>query len=131
MNGMEDTSGVDVVRRFWQLFDAERWAAAGELLTDDVTVVWPHSGELIRGRDSVLAVNAGYPGASRIRVLQVLGSPDGVVASEIEVTNGTERFWAASFFTLVGGRIHHVREYWVDAPSGPPPAWRSRYTERL
>lgn len=129
--GMEHTNAADLVRRFWELFDAEEWATAGELLADDVIVEWPHSGELIRGRDNVLALNAEYPGSSRIRVLQLVEGVDGAVASEIEVTNGADVFWAASFFTIGGGVIRHVREHWVDAPTAPPPARRSRYTERL
>lgn len=131
---MGQTSAADLVRRFWELFDAEEWAAAGELLADDVVVEWPHSGELIRGRDNVLTVNASYPGSSRIRVLQVVGGSggsDGVVASEVEVRNAGAVFWAASFFTVAGGLIRHVREHWVDAPAEPPPAGRSNYVERL
>lgn len=131
---MGNATAARLIRRFWELFDAEEWAAAGELLADDVVVEWPHSAELIRGRDNVLAVNVEYPGSSRIRVLQVVGGDDradGVVASEVEVTNGADLFWAASFFTVEGGLICHVREFWVDAPTEPPPTSRSRYTQRM
>jgi len=128
---MERTSAGDLVRRFWQLFDAEEWATAGQLLADDVIVEWPHSGELIRGRDNVLALNAEYPGSSRIQVLRVVEGGDSAVASEIEVTNGPDTFWAASFFTISGGLIRHVREHWVDAPAEARPESRSRYTEQL
>ena len=121
----------DVVGRFWQLFDTEEWAAAGELLADDVVVEWPHSGELIRGRANVLALNSEYPGSSRIRVLRLIDGGAGAVASEVEVTNGADIFWAASFFTVAGGLIRHVRELWVDAPTAPPPEGRSRYTEQM
>lgn len=128
---MESRSAADLIRRFWELFDAEEWAAAGELLSDDVIVEWPHSGELIRGRGNVLALNAEYPGSSRIRVLRLVEAVDGAVASEVEVINGPDTFWAASFFTVTGELIRHVREYWVDAPTGPRPPGRSRYTQRL
>lgn len=128
---MENTSAGDLVRRFWELFDAEEWAAAGELLADDVIVEWPHSGELIRGRDNVLTLNSAYPGSSRIRVLRLVEGVDGAVASEVEVTNGPDTFWATSFFTVAGGLIRHVREHWVDAPTEARPAARSRYTEQL
>lgn len=128
---MENTRAGDVVHRFWALFDAEEWAAAGELLADDVIVEWPHSGELIRGRANVLALNAEYPGTSRIRVLRLVDGGAGAVASEVEVTNGPDTFWAASFFTVAGGLIRHVREHWVDAPTEARPEGRSRYTEQL
>lgn len=128
---MENTTAGDLVRRFWELFDAEEWAAAGELLADDVVVEWPHSGELIRGRDNVLALNSEYPGSSRIRVLRLVEGGAGAVASEVEVINGSDTFWAASFFTVAGGLIRHVREHWVDAPTESRPAGRSRYTEQL
>ncbi|MGB9378828.1 MAG: nuclear transport factor 2 family protein [Mycobacteriales bacterium] len=130
----DDATAAAVLRRFWELFDAEEWTKAGGLLTDDVRVEWPHSGELIRGRDNVLALNANYPGRSRIRVLQIVGGadgPDGTVASEVKVTNAGAVFWAASFATVEAGRIRHSREFWVDAPTEGPPPGRSQYTARL
>ena len=127
---MESGAATDIVRRLWECFAARRWAAAGDLLADDVVVEWPHSGELIRGRDNVLAVNAEYPGEWQIRVLGVFGAGDRV-ASHVEVRNGPDVEWAASFFRVTGGQIRHVREYWLAAPTEPPPAWRSRYVERL
>ncbi len=130
---MHNLTAAELVCRFWELFDREEWAAAGELLADDVAVEWLHSGEVIRGRDNVIGVNANYPGSSRIRILRVVGGadgPDGMVASEIEVVNGPDTFWAASFFTVTAGRIQQVREYWLDPPTEGPPAWRSAYTEQ-
>jgi ketosteroid isomerase-like protein len=127
---MVDTSAVDTVRALWERFDARDWGAAGELLADDVVVEWPHSGELIRGRPNVIGVNADYPGKWRIQILELIGAGDRV-ASEVQVSNGDESFWAASFFQVRGGLIQHIRELWVDPPAGPPPSWRSSYVERL
>lgn len=119
-----------MVRRFWESFDARDWVAAGETLASNVVVEWPHSAELIRGCDNVLGVNADYPGDWSIRVLALVADGDDV-ASQVEVRNGDDLCWAASFFQVHGGLITHVREYWVDPPAQPPPAWRRRYTEPL
>jgi len=127
---MQSMNAVEVVGRLWESFAARDWLAAGQALAADVEVEWPHSAERIRGRDNVIGVNADYPGDWSIRVLQLLGVGDDV-ASQVEVRNGDQLLWAASFFRVSGGRITHIREYWVDAPAEPPPAWRRRYTEAL
>jgi ketosteroid isomerase-like protein len=99
---MADTRAVDVARALWERFDRRDWAAAGQLLADDVVVEWPHSGELIRGRANVIGLNADYPGQWRIQVLELIGEGDRV-ASEVRVSNGEESFWAASFFQVRDG----------------------------
>lgn len=92
-------------------------------------VEWPHTAEVIRGRANVIRVNADYPGEWRIEILGIVAAGDRV-ASQVRVCNGEETSWAASFFEVSGGLIRHVREFWVDAPIEPPPAWRAEYVER-
>lgn len=62
---------VEVVRGFWAAIAARDWAAMEELLADDVVVDWPASGERIRGRANVVAVNREYPEGWSIRVLRL------------------------------------------------------------
>ena len=121
---------AEVVRALWERFQARDWDAAAELLAQDVVVDWPQTRERIRGRDRVIAVNRNYPEGWTIRVLRVV--QDGEVAvSEVavdHVDHGT--FHAASFFEVTDGRIMCGTEYWVDPPSGDPPAWRAEWVER-
>lgn len=120
----------EVVRALWERLEARDWDAAAELLAEDVVVDWPQTRERIRGRDRVIAVNRNYPEGWTIRVLRVLQDGD-VAVSEVavdHVDHGT--FHAASFFEVEDGRIVRGTEYWVDPPSGDPPAWRAEWVER-
>jgi ketosteroid isomerase-like protein len=120
----------EIVRALWERFEARDWEAAGQLLAADVVVDWPQTRERIRGRANVIAVNRNYPEGWTIRVLRVVQDGD-VAVSEVEVEHvdhGT--FHAASFFDVRDGRIVRGTEYWVDAPTDEPPAWRAEWVER-
>jgi ketosteroid isomerase-like protein len=121
---------AEVVRSLWERFQARDWEAAGELLAEDALFEWPQTRERIRGRENVIAVNRNYPEGWTIRVLRVIQDRD-VAASEVAVDHvdpGT--FLAASFYEIRNGRIERATEYWVDPPSGDPPAWRAQWVER-
>ncbi|HST26114.1 MAG TPA: nuclear transport factor 2 family protein [Gaiellaceae bacterium] len=123
------TSG-EIVRALWDRIQARDWDGAGELLAEEVVVDWPQTRERIRGRENVIAVNRHYPEGWTIRVLRVLQEGDRA-ASEVavdHVDHGT--FLAASFFEVANGQIVRATDYWVDPPSGDPPAWRSQWVER-
>lgn len=121
----------DVVQRFWNAIAAHDWAGMADLLHPDVVVEWPASGERIVGRDNVVAVNREYPEGWAIDVLRVIGAGDDVV-SEVEVPHeGIGVFRAASFWTVRDGLIESGREYWIGVGAEEPPAWRSRYAERV
>lgn len=120
-----------VVTELWSRIAARDWQGLGRLLADDVVLELPASGELVRGRASVVAVNAEYPDGWSIEVLRVLGSGDEVV-SEVEVPmTGVAVFRAASFWTVRDGLVVHGREYWTSLGADEAPAWRAQYAERL
>jgi ketosteroid isomerase-like protein len=121
---------AELVRELWERIQARDWDAAGELLAEDVVVDWPQTRERIRGRSNVIAVNRHYPEGWTIRVLRVLQDGDTAV-SEVavdHVEHGT--FHAASFFEVRDGQVARGTEYWVDPPTGDPPAWRAEWVER-
>jgi ketosteroid isomerase-like protein len=125
---MSEPAGV--VRALWDRFEARDWDAAAELLAEHVVVEWPQTRERMRGRANVIAVNRNYPEGWTIRVLRVLQDGD-VAVSEVavdHVDHGT--FHAASFFEVRDGQIVRGIEYWVDPPTGDPPAWRAEWVER-
>jgi len=122
---------VDVVTELWSRIAARDWHGFGRLLADDVVLELPVTGERIRGRADVVAVNAEYPEGWSIEVLRVVGAGDQVV-SEVEVPlAGVAVFRAASFWTVRDGLVVHGREYWTSLRADEPPAWRERYAERL
>jgi len=122
---------ADVVTELWSRIAARDWPGLGRLLAEDVVLELPASGELVRGRSHVVAVNAEYPDGWSVEVLRVVGSGDQVV-SEVEVPlDGVGVFRAASFWTVRGGLVVHGREYWTTVGGDEAPAWREQYAERL
>lgn len=140
------TAAAVVVGRLWARIEARDWDGLGRLLADDVVLEYPVSGELIRGRANVVAVNAEYPTGWSVHVLRVLGgsraagaeavavSGAGAVSeavSEVEVPfEGLPTSRAVSWWTVAAGRVTHVREYWTVPGSEEPPAWRRPFAER-
>ena len=119
-----------VARGLWERMEARDWAGVRELLGDGFVLEWPQSGERIRGRDNFLAVNQNYPGEWHIDVDRVVAAGDEAV-TRVTVAfreRPGEQFPAVSFFTIAGGRIARVVEYWPDPFA--PADWRAAWVER-
>ena len=125
---MATTDNRRVVERLWELFDARDWEAAGELLHDEVVVEWPQSGERIRGRANVLAVNRNYPGEWTITVRRVVVEGD-AAASEVSIAIDGRRDVAVSFYEVRDGKIVRETDWWPE-PSAAA-AWRAQWVERI
>lgn len=105
-----------IVREFWRLMETNDFQSVKQVLADDLVVEWPQSKERIRGAESFARMNAEYPahGRWRFRINQMVASPDRVV-TQVSVTDGTQSAEPISFFTVAGGKIVHLLEYWPDA----------------
>lgn len=127
---MANTLATDVVREFWQLMASNDFASVGAVLSDDFVLEWPQSGERIRGRDNFAAMNTEYPahGPWHFAVNERFGEGSRVV-SDVSVTDGVQQGRALSFFTLQGGRIARIVEFWPDPFEAP--ANRSHLVERI
>jgi hypothetical protein len=114
-----------LVRTFWQTFDAADFDAASEMMATDAVVTWPCTGEVFRGRDNFIAVQKHYPGRWRIAVQKIVEAGE-VVITVVKVTpDGGEKpsFHATSFFQFdEAGLIGAITEDWVT--DDEPPGWR-------
>jgi ketosteroid isomerase-like protein len=121
--------GADVVTQLWACIDHRDWPGLGGLLHDDVVLEYPVTGEVFRGRASVVAINAEYPEGWSIRVLRVIADGEDVV-SEVEVPMvDVGVFRVASFWTIRSEQVRHAREYWTSLGAEDAPAWRRRYRD--
>jgi ketosteroid isomerase-like protein len=118
----------NVVRRFWELMEARDWDAAGKTLAKDVVVDWPHTGERIRGRENLIELNRSYPEPWSIAVRRIVA--DDVVAAEVAISHSDGVSHCSGFYELRKGRIARATEYWVEAGTDEPPAWRAKWVER-
>lgn len=105
-----------IVREFWRLMETNDFQSVKQVLADDLIVEWPQSKERIRGAENFARMNAEYPahGRWRFRINQLVASPDRVV-TQVSVTDGTQSAEPISFFTVAGGKIVHLLEYWPEA----------------
>jgi ketosteroid isomerase-like protein len=121
---------AEPVRLLWERMEARDWDAVAAQLHEDIVVDWPNSGERMRGRENYLAVQRAFGEGWHVHVLRIVDGGDTVV-SEVRVERADERFFAASFFTVVDGRVARAVEYWSDGEPTQPPQWRAPWTEPL
>lgn len=117
-----------IVTSFWTMMQTNDWTAAAALFADEYELVWPQSGERIRGRTNFVAINAAYPAAGRwqFTVERVVVDGDTAV-TDVVVTDGVVQARALTFTTVQRGRIRRQVEYWPDPFAAP--AWRAAWVE--
>jgi ketosteroid isomerase-like protein len=119
----------EVVQRLWEAFESREWEEALALLSTDLIVEWPHSGERFAGRESFIAMNRRHPAPNwHIRVQRIVVDGDQAV-SEVWVPTDAEPAFVTSFFELRDGLIARIVEYWLDCEPEVPD-WREPFRER-
>jgi ketosteroid isomerase-like protein len=111
-----------VVGQLWAAFQARDWPCARDLLRDDLVVTWWTSGERFTQADGFFRAQSEYPEGWTIRLIECEQLGTGRVMSLVRVDHPPHHFYATSLFTLSGGKIAALDEYWATAEA--PPAWR-------
>lgn len=124
MMNVDATARARCVEALWARFEARDWAGARRLFADAATLTWPSSGERFLDADAIVRVNVIYPEGWRIRIIELNPLLDGRIHTVVEVTHGTQRFFANSLFRFDAELIVEVHEYWATVEA--PPAWRTR-----
>ena len=125
-------------------FDLEMLA---QLRHPDWSVVWPQSGERVRGNQAFAETIRNYPGGSpRTEVTRIVGTEDRWVVTPgntVMKVAGSGDFWwaewrvtypneevylAVTLIELRDGLVFHETTYWA-APFDAP-AWRAPWVER-
>ena len=121
---------VTAVREFWRLMNSNNFSAVSAILTDDFTLEWPQSTELIRGPERFARMNCEFPAKGRweFTVNRIVGANSEAV-SDVSVADGFRHDRAVSFFTLRDGRICRIVEYWPEPFA--PPSNRAHLAERM
>lgn len=123
-------SSEALVREFWRLMGTNDFSSVAAVLSDDFTLEWPQSGELIRGAANFSQMNAEYPavGPWCFDIERIVASDDEAV-SDVRVTDGETVGRAISFFTIEQGKITKIVEFWPD--NFEAPSHRAHLIERL
>jgi ketosteroid isomerase-like protein len=115
-SGMPRTTAVEVVREFWRLMNSNDFHSVAAVLASEFVLEWPQSMERIRGAERFARMNHEYPahGTWQFTVRRLIGSETEAV-SEVEISDGVQNAKAISFFTVEGGKITRLVEYWPEA----------------
>ena len=121
---------LEVVQEFWRLMATNDFYAVATVLADDFVLDWPQSKERIRGAANFAGLNTAYPaqGPWVFTINRVVANGHDAV-SDVCVTDGALSARAISFFTVEGGKISHIQEFWPQPYEAPFD--RTQFVERL
>ena len=119
---------AEVVTRFWEGVDGRDWDAVGGTLAPDVVYEVPQTRERVRGREAVVRFNAEYPGEWNLSITTLVAAADAAATTIRFVSPGVPDATGIAFFTLEGGLISRMEDWWPE-PYEPPPG-REHLVER-
>lgn len=97
-------------------------------LREDAVQEWPQSGELILGRDNIMAINRNYPGLPKVKSLRIVGNGD-LWSSEATLDYQANIIHAVSIVEFRDGKIARKTDYFAEPFEAP--AWRAQWVERI
>src|SRR5207237_877032 len=98
------------------------------LRQEDVVIDMPQSGERIRGRDNMKAMQEAYPGPPTITVHRIVGSGE-VWVVEGRSDYGGRIYYVANILEFHEGKIIRETRYYADPFEAP--AWRAPWVEPI
>ena len=110
-----------VVREFWRLMATNDFASVKAVLSPQFILEWPQSNERIRGAENFGRMNSEYPtltGRWQFKINHLVAQASTVV-TRVSITDGKQSAEAISFFTVQGGKITHLLEYWPEPYAAP------------
>ena len=125
---MSEQQNRDVIERFFEAFERGEVDALDDLLHEDYVEEYPQSGERIRGKDNLRAVNDNYPGMpTMIEHSYVLSGDLGVIKMTLDY--GDNRVYACEIVDFEDGRMKRARAYFAEPFDAPE--WRTQWVERM
>jgi ketosteroid isomerase-like protein len=96
------------------------FASVRAVMAENFVLEWPQSKERIRGVDNFARMNNEYPATGRwhFRINRLVASAEEVV-TQVSISEGTQHAEPVSFFTVIGGKITRVVEYWPEPYAAP------------
>ena len=125
---MGEKENVQLVESIWNSLNSGDLGALDQVLSDDCIQEWPQSGERIRGKANIIAVNQNYPGLPKADLRRVVGG-ESVVVSEAALDYGGKVYHAVSIFELENGKVARETDYFAEPFEAP--GWRSQWVEKM
>jgi hypothetical protein len=125
----------DKIRSIYASGDMQAMAQAqDEMAADDIVQEWPQSGERIRGKDNIRAVNENYPTGSgmspKASLRRVLEPGEAwVIEGTIDYGDGVPVSSVSIIETGADGKVIRQTDYF--ASPFPAPEWRKKWVEQM
>lgn len=122
MAGSGVRSAAQAVHEFWRLMATNDFDAVGAALAPGFVCEWPQSRERLRGAERYARMNREYPahGPWRFDVQRLVADDAaGQVVTDVTITDGVQHARALSFFTVEGGLVTRLVEYWPEDYAAP------------
>lgn len=132
---MDDNAMVARIRAIFDEGDMEAFSRAlYEMSAQDMVQEWPQSGERIRGRDNIAAVNQNYPAstgtAPKSSLRRILKPGEAwIIESTIDYGDGVPVSLVSIIETGADGKISRQTDYFANPFDAP--AWRSQWVEKM
>ena len=104
-------------------------AAEYELRHDDYVMEMPQSGERIRGRDNMRAMQEAYPNPPDASLRRIVGSGAVWVMEAASDYGGGRVYLVTDIFEFRDGKIAKETRYYSEPFDAPE--WRAQWVERL
>jgi ketosteroid isomerase-like protein len=124
---LPEHANEQVVQRLIDGLNAGDISVMNDVFVDDSLLVWPQSGETIRGRDNRQATYGAFPALPTITPHRILSSGD-LVTAEATLDYGGDVYQVVFIFEFRDGRITRETAYW--SKPFPAPEWRAQWVER-
>lgn len=132
---MNDDEMVKRIRAVFELDDIEEFAKAQEeMLADDAVQEWPQSGERIRGKDNIAAINRNYQSATgskpSMKLRRILKPGEAwVIEGTIDYGDGTPVSAVQIIETGPDGKVIRETDYFANPFQAPE--WRRQWVEQM
>ena len=125
---MDDRTVRTALQRHWDASDAGDFKVEHEIYCEDAVLVYPQSGERIRGRRNIQESRFVQPNKKRFTVRRIIGSGDLWVTEFVLTYDGTPSY-VVSIMEFREGLVAHETQYFADR-FDPGPS-RAHLVERV
>lgn len=132
---MNNDQMAERIRAMYESGDLEKLSKFQyEMTTDDIVQEWPQSGERIRGRDNIAAVNQNYSASTgttpTVKLRRILKPGQAwIIEGTIDYGDGTPVSAISILETNADGKVFRQTDYFANPFDAP--AWRSKWVERM
>jgi hypothetical protein len=132
---MNNDQMAEHIREIYESGDLEKFAKAQyEMAAEDMVQEWPQSGERIRGRKNIAAINENYPASTgttpKVELRRIMKPGEAwVIESTIDYGDGVPVSAVSIVETGADGKVVRTTDYFANPFEAP--AWRKKWVEQM